>query len=397
MAHWESASLERKLDMKKVGILFIAVISVYLCSCGSEKIDGSVMNLKEDDYDQSVIENQQLADTEIVVENDDTLKTQTVVPTSNKEIAVPYNGDLCIRSIVSTDDIIFLSGLEPNSKNNVIHKMKIEDKTSEKLPIDIPEDMMIQGINVDKEGNLHIFITDSDRSVQRCEMWVSDQKGNVIQKIDIKEVFAEDGPSLQVLCEFAIDGEGRYYISKTRPDSAKRGIIVLDKSGNVLGAVESSNSGLWNLHSLARGRDGKIYVANSIRDDDRIAVMSIDPEGLCIKECYAGVLPSGYGGCVRLRAGINADLFLYGADGIYLYDLGDETGKKLIDENAFPFPREGGLCNEFLADGRFLFVDGEEAIETVMLQGQEYPVNVGISQNIIFYYIPVASGVQNEE
>ena len=77
--------------MKKVGILFIAVISVYLCSCGSEKIDGSVVNLKEDDYDQNIIENQQLADTEIVVENDDTLETATVVPTSNKEIAVPYN------------------------------------------------------------------------------------------------------------------------------------------------------------------------------------------------------------------------------------------------------------------------------------------------------------------
>ena len=55
------------------------------------------------------------------------------------------------------------------------------------------------------------------------------------------------------------------------------------------------------------------------------------------------------------------------------------------------------MCNDFLADGRFLFVDGESLIETIYLDDQEYPVNAGIAQNIVFYYIPVTSDVEGGE
>lgn len=367
--------------MKKIWIILVVIISAFLSACGTKKTDEDVGS----------------ANTESTADADASNQAADTIPLSDKEIAVSYKGNLCICYIVSSGDTIFLAGLEPDSRQYVLHKMKIEDETSEKLPIDIPEDMMIQGINVDREGNLHIFITDADRSAQRCEMWVTDQEGNMLQKIDVKDAFSEDGPALQVLSEFTIDSKGRYYISKTRPDTSKRGMIILDKDGNSLGLVESPYSKLWAINSITQGRDGEIYAANWLKDDDRIAVMSIDPEGLCIKECYEGVLPSGYGGCVRLRAGSDADLYLYGADGIYSYDLGEESGQKLIDEARFPFSVEGGVCNEFLADGRFLFVDGESLMETIYLDEQEYSVNAGIVQNIVFYYIPVASGVKGGE
>lgn len=381
--------------MKKVWLIFIIIIFVCLSACGTKKTNDDVSHMMEDGNDQSIISDQGTSNEESVA--DVSTQAEEAIALSNKKIAVAYKGDPYICHIVSAGDAIFLAGIEPDSQQYVIHKMKIEDETSEKLPIDIPEDMMIQGINVDREGNLHIFITDTDRSVQRCEMWVTDREGNILRKIDLEKVFSEDDPSLQVLCEFAIDDEGRYYFSKTRSDTSKRGMLILDEDGNCLGMVDSPYSKLWGIHSITRGRDGEIYVANFLKDDDRIAVMSIDPEGLCMKECYEGVLPSGFGGCVRLRAGIDADLYLYGADGIYSYDLGEESGKKLVDESEFPFFVEGGVCNDFLADGRFLFVDGESLMETVYLDDQEYPVNAGIAQNIIFYYIPVASGVEDGE
>lgn len=383
--------------MQKVCIIFMTIISVCLSACGTKKANDDVTHMMEDGNDQSIISNQELSSTESMADVDVSVQAEETIALSNKEIAVTYKGDFYICHIVSAGDTIFLAGIEPDSQRYVIHKMKIEDETSERLPVDIPEDMMIQGINVDREGNLHIFITDADRSVQRCEMWVTDREGNILRKTDLEKVFSEDDPSLQVLCEFAIDDEGRYYISKTRSDTSKRGMLILDEDGNCLGMVDSPYSKLWGIHSITRGRDGEIYAANFLKDDDRIAVMSIDPEGLCMKECYEGVLPSGFGGCVRLRAGIDADLYLYGADGIYSYDLGEESGKKLVDETEFPFSVEGGVCNDFLADGRFLFVDGESLIETVYLNDQEYPVNAGIAQNIVFYYIPVASGVEGGE
>lgn len=382
--------------MKKSWIILTVIISICLSACGMGKKDDDASVMAEDENGQSATSDQRLADTEGITAAEDSNQASDAI-LSDKEIAVTYKGNLCICYIVSSGDSIFLAGAEPDSHCYVVHKMKIEDETSEKLPVDIPEDMMIQGIAVDQEGNLHIFITDADRSVKRCEIWVTDQEGNALREIDVIDAFSEDGPALQVLSEFVIDNKGRYYISKTRSDIAKRGMIILDKDGNSLGLVDSPYSKLWSINSIAKGRDGEIYAANWLKDDDRIAVMSIDPEGLCIKECYEGVLPSGYGGCVRLRAGIDADLYLYGADGIYSYNLGEESGQKLIDEARFPFSLEGGVCNEFLADGRFLFVDGESLIETIYLHEQEYSVNAGVTQNIVFYYIPVKSSAEGGE
>lgn len=386
--------------MKKVWIIFMTIISVCLSACGTKKMEDDASYTMEDVNDQGITSNQKLPDVESVTDIADvdvSVQAADTIALSNKEIAVTYKGDLYICYVVSAGDTIFLAGIEPDSRQYVIHKMKIEDETSEKLPVDIPEDMMIQGINVDWEGNLHIFITDVNRSVQRCEMWVTDREGNILRKIDLEKIFSEDGPSLQVLCEFVIDDEGRYYISKNRSDASKRGMLVLDKDGNCLGMVDSPYSKLWSIRSITRGGDGEIYVANSLKDADGIAVMSIDPEELCIKECYEGVLPEGFGGCVRLRAGIDRDLYLYGADGIYSYDLGEESGKKSVDMTEFLFSVEGGVCNDFLADGRFLFVDGESLMETVYLDDQEYPVNAGIAQNIVFYYIPVTADVEDGE
>ena len=383
--------------MKKVWVIFMTIISVCLSACGTKKLEDDASYMMEDGNDQSIISNQKLPDTESMEDIDVSAQAADTIVLSNKEIAVTYKGDLYICYVVSAGDTIFLAGIEPDSQRYVIHKMKIEDETSEKLPVDIPEGMMIQGVNVDREGNLHVFVTDADRSVQRCEMWVTDREGNILRKIDLEKVFSKDDPSLQVLCEFAMDDEGRYYISKNRSDASKRGMLILDEDGNYLGMVDSPYSKLWSIHSITRGRDGEIYVANYLKDVGGIAVMSIDPEELCIKECYEEVLPEGFGGCVRLRAGIDADLYLYGADGIYSYDLGEESGKKSVDMTEFPFSVEGGVCNDFLADGRFLFVDGESLIETIYLDDQEYPVNAGIAQNIVFYYIPVTFDVEGGE
>lgn len=381
--------------MKKVLIIFMTMLTVCLSACGTKKTEDNVSYRMMDSNDQNIINNQEVLNVESVADAPN--QAADTIALSDKEIAVPYKGNLCIRSIVSVRDNIFLSGIEPDSQRYVIHKMKIEDEMSERLPVDIPEGMMIQGINLDWEGNLHIFITDADRSVQRCEMWVTDQKGNILRRIDLEKVFSQADSSLQVLSEFAIDDEGRYYISMTRSDTSKRGMLILDKEGHCLGMVDSPYTKLWGINSITGSKNGEIYAANYLKDDDRIAVMSIDPEGLCIKECYEGVLPEGFGGCIRLRAGIDADLYLYGADGIYSYNLGEESGKKLVDETELPFSVEGGVCNDFLADGRFLFVDGESLVETIYLNDQEYPVNAGIAQNIVFYYIPVASDMEGGE
>ena len=228
--------------MKKIWIILVVIISAFLSACGTKKTDEDVPYMMADSNDQSIISDQGSANTESTADADASNQAADTIPLSDKEIAVSYKGNLCICYIVSSGDTIFLAGLEPDSRQYVMHKMKIEDETSEKLPVDIPEDMMIQGVNVDQAGNLHIFLTDTDRSVERCEIWVTDQDGNVLREIDVKEAFSEDGPALQVLSEFAIDSKGRYYISKTRSDTAKRGMIILDKDGNRLGLVDSPYS-----------------------------------------------------------------------------------------------------------------------------------------------------------
>lgn len=369
--------------MKKVQVIFIAAIALCLCACTTVKANKDTANLNRNDKNQSIADNEETIETEFISADDKNKQETVALEISNKAVIVPYQGnELYIRSIVNAEDIIYLSGLEPSSGNYVIHKMKIEDETSRKLPIDIPEKMVIQGINTDKDGNLHIFFTDSDRSLKRCEMWVADTDGSIIRKIDMKKAFTEQGAALT---EFVIDGEGRYYISGSRvKDISKCGINVLDAEGNLLGMVDSMDIRLWGLQSIARGKDGLVYAVNYTNNKE-MAVMSIDPEELCIRDIYEGVLPSGNGRFLRVRAGIDADLYLYGADGIYSYDLGKENGKRLVDSLAFTFPTEAELCHDFLADGRFLLVEGKH-----LGSGEIY-------KDILFHYLPVVVNAEEEE
>ena len=374
--------------MKKIFFLYITVMSVCLCAC----------NRKAPEKNMVAIENQEFVTKEIEeTEPPNNTLSETVVPISDKEITIPYEGSLDICFIANVDNIIFLAGVESDSGIYAIHKMKIEDNTSEKLPLNIPSDLMIQAFNLDIEGNIHIFLTDSDKSVQRCEMWVSDQEGRVIRKIDMREAFPIEGSFGQIVTDFVIDGEGRYYISGNRfREISQSGITIIEADGQILGLVDSPDSHLWGIYSMARGNDGKIYLSNNTRNSE-MAVMSIDPEGLCIGECYEDVLPSGYGSYTGAHAGINADLFFFGDAGIYSYDLGDESGKQIIAGSMFPFSGEVQLCQEFLTDGRFLLVDGDRRMKTEIINGNEYLINSGeIYQNVVFYYIPVVSAMESE-
>ncbi len=377
--------------MRYVWLIFVLAFMVGISGCGKEALVGADL-ITDNDYDEMNMQNNEVMDFESDGANEAEVSERNVL-VSDQLVTIPYQGDLFIRSIVNTGYLIFMSGVESSGGNYVIHKMKIGDSVSERMPIDIPADMAVQGINVDVDGNLHFFFSDTDWSTQRCEMWVSDQEGNVIRKIDMKKAFNEEGSHL---IEFVIDAEGRYYISGSRLKESESGITVLDAAGNVLGLVDSPDVPLWNLSSLARGKDGAIYVAGHTNDQENIAVVSIDPEALCIAEFYEGVLPTGFGEFVRMRAGIDADLYLFGSGGVYSYNLGDESSNMIIPNLSFE-SLEGSLCHDFLSDGRFLYVDGERLMYSGVFGGVELPYLGEMYKDIMFYYMPVAHSAESEE
>ena len=375
--------------MKKIHLISILILLTALCACSSAESEKSTEKTETEGIyiDQEVEKQEQ----ETVAEADSSIAI------SDKAVTVSYEGDLYIYDMAAADDLIFLAGLNPDSGGYEIHRMEIEDTTSEKLPLEIPNDMMVQGMNVDREGKLHFFLTDTDRSVTRCEMWVSDQDGNLLKQMDIRDTFLIEDSALIALSAFAIDGEGRYYISGIRlAERSQSGITILDGDGKKLGLVNSQDMTLWNRRTIATGSDGRVFVAGYTADDD-ISVVSIDPEGLCIGERYADVLPTGYGDCSMMKAGVRADLFIYGADGIYAYNLGEERGNKLVDKAEFPFSWEGTFCYDFLPDGRFLMIDGDVLMYQITINGQEYPVPGELYQDITFYYVPVASKLAEGE
>lgn len=323
--------------------------------------------------------------------------TKTDIPVSDKAAAISYEGSLHIEDMTASGNDIFLAGLNPESGKYEIHRMEMESAVSQPLPVEIPEGMKVDGMSVDGEGNLHFFMTDMDYSVNRCQMWVINREGSLLRQLDVRDALSVEGPRLEVIAGFALDGEGNYYISTARlSDRTQCGIILLNQDGKRLGLVTSQDMALWGRNAIARGNDGRVYLALTTAEDD-ISVISIDSKGLCVGERYRNMLPFGYGGCTRLAAGIGTDFFIYGADGIYACQIEQGKGKKLIDKSEFPVSEEGVDTFHFLADGRFLMIYGERPLRQVAVGGQEMTVPGEMSGNITFYYIPAASKLTEGE
>lgn len=222
-----------------------------------------------------------------------------------------------------------------------------------RLDAEAPEGMGFARLTTDAAGNLNVILTRQGLTLEKAgpiRLWKLSPEGSLIEELDVSAVGEGKGIRPQA---FAMDGEGRYYISAVRsPLDEGQYIYVLDSGGRQISVIENKSG---DIRALGRGKDGRVYGVFMEGEDWIPAVVTFDVENGRLGEKYEAVLPGLNGAYTIVSSGTDSDLLIWGMEGVYSYDLGDEKAQMRRPQYELP----GGAVLTVLPDGRGLFVGDE--------------------------------------
>ncbi|MBD5549378.1 MAG: hypothetical protein HDQ97_18670 [Lachnospiraceae bacterium] len=333
---------------KKVKILAILIMSLYLMACTNE--------ITEETNDIQETRQNPEQDAKIEVVN-------VIVPAyeiSDEETIVDYEGDFFRKSVFCTGgEMIYICGIDPIDGSYFIGGMPKEGNRISKFPVEIPESMRVFGMTVDSQERCHLLLMSTEKikindeeldqiTYETSDIWIIDKEGTLEKKIDVSEVFATE--QRRPFC-LAIDYEGNYYFESHEE------MIKLCPDGNA--DMRLSCGG--EIEAIGGGRSGKIYYI--YRNED-----GIDMLGMLQEDSTADIqieLPDVGTQYSLLTAGTDTELFIYNIDGgIYTYELDADTVELRLPISELPVSGEAAVNSGFLGDGRLCLMvyEGEKIV-----------------------------------
>lgn len=275
-----------------------------------------------------------------------------------KELTIPYTGDLEIRRMAAGQDCIFLTGW------SAIHKMEIGSGDSELFFDDFDVKTDITALYQDKKGDIYIaLLTHMDNGSgeitvggekYKRELWVLSGEGEIKKKIDLSR-YSYLGYG--IILRMVVDEQGYIYIRTTA--AADKPLMVLDSEGNYVKDIVSNMEAPCYLNisaGLGIGKDGRVYtqVENGSASKSHMGIASVNLEEGCLDEIYMDIVPEGTIMLDIIAPGSDTDLVFWGYDGIFTYNLGDESAVNALPAYEAPCRWEGVLYCA-LPDGRIIF------------------------------------------
>lgn len=314
----------------------------------------------------------------------------------DKELVIPYKGNLELTQIAAGKDCIFLAGW-----NDGIHKMEIGSNQSKPFFNDFGgEDIRVDAMYQAADGNLYIAIRRYNQKgeLQSMEVWRIDKEGKVKQRIDVSDltIFKEEGSVIfNIITRILVDEDGYIYLKFAGSNPPI--MVVLDKKGNQVSVVRDDRYRAHSSGGMGIGKDGKVYV--NIEDgyqpgdlsDLKVGIASVNPVEGKLEDIYIGFItaPGAYQFPLDIVSpGINTDFVFWSFDGIFTYNLGDKEAKQIMAPYEAPCQWEG-VRHTILSDGRVVFADITNGYEYITPTGStQYRA---IPESITFYYVPTVS------
>ena len=282
-----------------------------------------------------------------------------VVPVNNQAEEITY---LCedgidplrvIHRCVSGGENVFLAYNETD-----IYVMSIGAGKHSPAGISNPNMLNVCNVAVDTYGRTHLLMAGSD--YEEWYIWRLDEEYQVDKVINISEYFE----TKQIPIWFLIDKNGYYYFQWPYDRSG----LVVDGEGVIIHKLTTQTLEVSWIYEAAVGRDGEIYLAFSM-EDDQIKIGRLDVEnGSLDKKNVSGVFPAQETFSL-MGAGTDTNLLLFSPySGIWACDM-----EKGIFENRVELSdKELGEAVEywpltFLPDGRMLALGksvGNDSSET---------------------------------
>ncbi|MCM1145637.1 MAG: hypothetical protein NC318_09855 [Blautia sp.] len=308
-----------------------------------------------------------------------------------QELTIPYTGSLEIRDMAAGRDCIFLMGW------NAIHKMEIGSSDSTLFFDDFEVETDITALYQDKKGDIYIALmerTEEDDTSAiiagdkyKNALWVLSADGKLKKKIDLSSQIKGWG----VIKRLVVDEQGYIYLRVVGSNAL---LSVLDKDGNYVKDIVADLESPFMPHSMAGlgiGKDGRVYTqveTGTDLDNWHMGIASVDLEGGCLDEVYLDIVPDDTIMLDIIAPGADTDFVFWGYDGIFTYNLGEESALNILP--AYEAPGIWGEGSRYCAlpDGRLVFLNTTEWRKEYRdeEQTEEYARVYRIPEKTCFYY-----------
>lgn len=307
-----------------------------------------------------------------------------------QELTIPYTGDLSMQLIAAGTDCLFLTGASE------IHKMEIGSSDSKLFFDDFDTRTVVTALYQDHKGDIYLGLlerTDEEEydkitlagEKYRRSIWILDAEGEVKKKIDLSGSNVP-GEGHSHVSRLVADEQGYIYI---RTGYASNALLwVLDGDGNFVKEITSETYRSHFLGGLGIGKDGKVYTMIELPDiyNRRMGIASVNLEKGTLEDVYEAIVPDGTIMLDIIAPGADTDFVFWGYDGIFTYNLGEESAVNILPAYEAPCQWEGCLYCA-LPDGRIVFVSCTE-----YEKDEEKQTVYRIPDKTCFYY---KSGLRN--
>ena len=352
----------------------------------NEMIADGEMTFPSEKIDEAKSNERELTNEVNTVESADSDPQYEAVWEPDKELTIQYTGNLEITGMAAGNDCIFLMGW------NAIHKMEIGSSDSELFFDDFDGKSTVTSLYQAKNGDIYITLVEKAQSDEydlkisgeeyKIALWILSPEGEIKKKIDLSP-YKDKG--LGLIKRMVVDEQGYIYIRIL--DTAGKVLLVLDSEGNYVKEISTSLVSAFRPHllgGLGIGKDGKVYLQVDSGDisERHIGIASVNLEEGCIEDIYMDIVPSGTIMLDIISPGSDTDFVFWGYDGIFTYNLGDESAVNILPAYEAPCEWEGVLYCA-LPDGRIVFGACTEYRTEELEEGVEA---YRIPEKTCFYY-----------
>lgn len=306
-----------------------------------------------------------------------------------QKLTIPYTGDLELDMTVAAGQReIFLAGW------NSVHRMEIGSSDSALFFDGFDAWTRILAMCQDTNGDVYMAVwqwPSKDQEKKELSVFVVDRNGELLRKIDMAPYLADNRQGY--IRRMAIDENGYLYLKTaglaTIRDGAECEILVLDREGSYVNTISGGEYCMDELGGLGVGKDGKVYtqIGNYYDQDNpetKMGIAAVDVKQGTLAEVYFDIVPEGTIMLDIVAPGAETDFVFWGYDGIFTYNLGDESAVNVLPAYEAPCDFEGARCCA-LPDGRIvLAVCGDHRMKETDYGEQLYAV----PEKTCFYYLP---------
>lgn len=348
-------------------------------------------------------------DEEVQATEEEILATEAVYePTQS--LTIPYTGDLELDlTIAAGRNELFLAGY------NRVDRMEIGSSDSEIFFDDFEEETRILAMCQDQSGDLYMAVWEltaaeaagADTAGQENETKVTmtlavlvvNHNGQLLRRIDLSDYIDPDRQG--VISRMTIDGNGYLYLNtaglRSRKENQECEILVLDREGGYVTQIAPDGYALRRLGGLGVGKDGRVYTyieecydPEQDNTKDRRGIAAIDVAAGTLGDIYFDIMPENTSLPLDIVAqGAESDFVFWGYDGIFTYDLGDESAVCVLPPYEAPCDFEGArYCA--LPDGRIVLTNVSEYRTEESALGKKF---LAVPEKTCLYYVP---GVKTE-